>query len=266
MRGAIRFIAVLITLIVLLGPIELRAGDPNADKVLTIPSPEASLAALTTAEGYQVNLYASEAIAPLYNPIGMTIDPVGRIWVITSPTYPHYDPGVKPKDQNERIEALLGDDTVIDNSASLGALSAEVFLGNLPDATLSASAKGKEGPDLDTVSERVVQFNEMLDIGAAQYPNIHVIDLYGWVEALPDGQVQVGDTTLSTDEFGGLLSLDGVHLTDTGYGLIAEEFIVAINEVVGTDIPLPDLEQILATDDRRPEALMDGGLDGTQCD
>lgn len=150
--------------------------------------------------------------------------------------------------------------------ARLGALSAEVFLANLPDATLSARAKGKEGPDLDLVSERVLLFNDLLAQGALDYPNVHVVDLYGWVEDLPNGEMFVGDEVISTAEFDGLLSLDGVHLTDTGYALMAAEFIDVINAELGTDVALPDLEAIYVSDIRSPESLLEQGLDGAMCD
>ena len=42
------------------------------------------------AEGYEVNLFASEREFPeLAKPLAMTFDTRGRLWVLTSPTYPH---------------------------------------------------------------------------------------------------------------------------------------------------------------------------------
>ena len=43
---------------------------------------------------------------------------------------------------------------------------------------------------------------------------------------------------------GGLFSLDGVHPTSRGQGIIANEFIKVINTKWGTSIPLVNVSQI----------------------
>ena len=42
---------------------------------------------------------------------------------------------------------------------------------------------------------------------------------------------------------GNLFSLDGVHLTQAGYALLAKEFIVAINSYYNAKLPLPDVSR-----------------------
>ena len=52
------------------------------------------------APGYEVNLFASEKQFPeIANPLAMAFDDRGRLWVLTSPTYPHVLPGAAPKDK-----------------------------------------------------------------------------------------------------------------------------------------------------------------------
>ena len=52
------------------------------------------------AEGYEVSLFASEVEFPdLAKPLAMTFDTKGRLWVLTSPTYPHVLPDEKPNDK-----------------------------------------------------------------------------------------------------------------------------------------------------------------------
>ena len=47
------------------------------------------------AAGYEISLFASEKDFPeIANPLAMTFDTRGRLWVLTSPTYPHVLPGV----------------------------------------------------------------------------------------------------------------------------------------------------------------------------
>ncbi|MBL9160519.1 MAG: ThuA domain-containing protein [Verrucomicrobiales bacterium] len=55
---------------------------------------EAAEKSLTVPEGYQVKLFASEKEFPnLANPMQLSFDDKGRLWVATMPTYPHYRPG-----------------------------------------------------------------------------------------------------------------------------------------------------------------------------
>ena len=68
----------------------------------------------TVAPGYKIDLFASEVEFPdLANPVQMTFDNKGRLWVVTMPSYPHYKPG-DPK-PNDKI--LILEDTDNDGKA-----------------------------------------------------------------------------------------------------------------------------------------------------
>ena len=71
-------------------------------------------ATIHTATGYQVTLFASEKEFPdLANPVQMTFDNKGRLWVATMPSYPHYRPGdSKPNDK-----IIILEDTDADGKA-----------------------------------------------------------------------------------------------------------------------------------------------------
>lgn len=62
---------------------------------------EDALAQITTAPGYKIELFASEKeFEELANPVQLSFDNQGRLWVATMPTYPHYRPGdAKPNDK-----------------------------------------------------------------------------------------------------------------------------------------------------------------------
>lgn len=72
---------------------------------------EAAINKLTTAEGYKVELFASEKEFPdLANPVQLSFDNKGRLWVAVMPTYPHYRPGdPKPNDKLIILEDTDGD-------------------------------------------------------------------------------------------------------------------------------------------------------------
>jgi len=71
----------------------------EAEKTLTVP------------EGYQVKLFASEKEFPnLANPMQLSFDGRGRLWVATMPTYPAYRPGdALPNDKILIYEDTNGD-------------------------------------------------------------------------------------------------------------------------------------------------------------
>ena len=60
--------------------------------------------------------------------------------------------------------------------------------------------------------------------------------------------VKVGAVTLTARHFGGLLSGDDLHFSDTTYARLANEFAGAINTALGTHLPPVDLEAVLAQD------------------
>ena len=69
---------------------------------------------LTTPEGYEAKLFASEKEFPnLANPMQLSFDNKGRLWVAAMPTYPHYRPG----DPLPNDKILIYEDTDGDGKA-----------------------------------------------------------------------------------------------------------------------------------------------------
>ncbi len=62
---------------------------------------EKALSSFSMAPGYKIDLFASERDFPdLANPVQLSFDNQGRLWVATMPSYPHYKPGdPKPNDK-----------------------------------------------------------------------------------------------------------------------------------------------------------------------
>ena len=66
-------------------------------KLLT---PEEERATFTLLDGFEVNLFASEVQFPeVANPVQMTFDARGRMWLTTIPSFPHALPGKDPDDR-----------------------------------------------------------------------------------------------------------------------------------------------------------------------
>jgi len=72
---------------------------------------DAAVKSLTVPEGYKVELFASEKeFINLANPMQLSFDDKGRLWVATMPTYPHYRPGdALPDDKILIYEDTNGD-------------------------------------------------------------------------------------------------------------------------------------------------------------
>ena len=64
--------------------------------------------------GYQIELFASEEeFADLANPVQLSFDNKGRLWIATMPSYPHYKPGDKKPDD----KLIILEDTDNDGKA-----------------------------------------------------------------------------------------------------------------------------------------------------
>ncbi|MEJ7646972.1 MAG: PVC-type heme-binding CxxCH protein [Chryseolinea sp.] len=75
---------------------------------------EDAIAKLRMAEGYKIELFASEKEFPeLAKPSQISFDNKGRLWVATMPSYPHYKPGDKKPDD----KLIILEDTNADGKA-----------------------------------------------------------------------------------------------------------------------------------------------------
>lgn len=82
-----------------------RGGEARYEAL----DPQYALEHLHPAEGYEVSLFASEQDFPIGNPVSMTFDARGRLWVATMPSYPQRLPGEEPDDKIVILEDRDGD-------------------------------------------------------------------------------------------------------------------------------------------------------------
>ncbi len=95
--------------------------ETNVNRPAEIHSPEEQLKSFTLAEGYEINLFASEVEFPeLENPVQLTFDAKGRLWVTTMESYPMYLPGSPPDDK-----VLILEDTDQDGKADKSTVFAD---------------------------------------------------------------------------------------------------------------------------------------------
>jgi hypothetical protein len=119
---------------------------------------------------------------------------------------------------------------------------------------------GSQGPiviraaTLSEIRETVIEYNIAIAIEAA-LDGATVVDIYSLVNNLAANGVMVDGHELTTAFGGGLFSLDGIHPTNTGYAIIANEFITTMNRSLGTNIPPISLEEVSKTDPLFPNGV-----------
>ena len=84
-----------------LSPVKTNYKPSGKNGKLEYQSGPSSQTKITTANGYQMELFASEKeFTDLANPVQVAFDNKGRLWVATMPSYPHYRIGdPKPSDK-----------------------------------------------------------------------------------------------------------------------------------------------------------------------
>lgn len=189
---------------------------------------------------------------------------------------------------NDAIAALGDDDVLLERATTpelieerlrviidaLGRLRGQVFLGTLVDITvlprLRSMGASRIARGLDTeatfdakvgaLRARVAAYNAALVRVVALAPNVHVVDLAREADPILRDGYEVDGVRLASRPFGGLLSFDHLHFSDTGYAILAGFFARAINAQLGIHIPEIDLAAVMARDPFSPTNLRAAGV------
>lgn len=95
-----------------------------------------------------------------------------------------------------------------------------------------------------TAKQAVTDFNSTIASVAAAKGAV-LVDIYSFFNKVKAQGFQIqGETYTTAYVSGGLFSLDGVHPSSRGYGIVANEFIKVMNSGFGMSIPFVDISQI----------------------
>ncbi|QDU40101.1 Trehalose utilization [Maioricimonas rarisocia] len=139
--------------------------------------PESERRSFEVLDGFEVNLWAAEPM--LVNPIHMTWDPQGRLWVCCSTSYPQVQPGEKPNDQIMVLEDTDGDGRADTSTVFADGLYVPTGL-ELGDGGVYVA----NAPDLlflkDTDGDLKADVREVVLTGFATEDNHHSISAWRW--------------------------------------------------------------------------------------
>jgi len=115
----------------------------------------------------------------------------------------------------------------------------------LPDSVVLDAA------ELAEIQAAIVTFNQII----AEQAELHgagLVDMNGVLRFIKQFGLVIHGRRLTTDFFGGIFTLDGIHPTNTAHAVIANEFIRALNRTFGAGIQPISLREIAAIMDADP--------------
>lgn len=179
------------------------------------------------------------------------------------------------------VDRIAGDEYFREHYSELFARLGKdtwVFIADTPDITTLPRVKSRRtarleaGEPAEEVDARIaaikVRINEINDILAevtADYPRAVIVPFSKLVDDMTDGAMVFGGQEYSFANFGGFISLDHLHLTRTGYAVLADLFVEHMNLHLGTDIPAIDVDAIALADPLSPAKLAEHGLSPEAC-
>ncbi len=100
--------------------------------------------------------------------------------------------------------------------------------------------------EITQVQTTIDQYNSAISTEVAAVGGI-LVDIHSYFQTLQSG-ITINNYKATTGFLGGLFSLDGVHPTNTGYALIANQFIDALNSSAKTNITEVNISAVATAD------------------
>lgn len=101
--------------------------------------------------------------------------------------------------------------------------------------------------EVRAIRAAIQAYNAVIAAAAAARGAV-LVDVFALTGRIAARGIVVGGQRLTLTFLGGLLSLDGIHPTNTGYGVLANEFIKTMNRHLATGVPPVSLRQIQRDD------------------
>ena len=112
---------------------------------------------------------------------------------------------------------------------------------------LDSASENDKLEAIAVVRQRTADYNASITQQASAKGAI-LVDVAAMFQQLTARGQVVGGRRLTTGFLGGLFSLDGIHPTNTGYAVVANEFIHAMDSQGAAGIPPANIETVASTD------------------
>ncbi|MBD3626767.1 PVC-type heme-binding CxxCH protein [Cyclobacterium sp.] len=149
------------------------------DQTTTLKELEKAKSQFVLKEGYEIELYASELDFPIANPVAITFDPQGRMWVSSMPSYPQYTPGDPPMDK-----LIILEDTNLDGKADKYSIFADCLYLPLGFELGDGGVYVTQAPDLvhlkDTDGDGRADSRNILFSGLGTEDSHHSLSAFTW--------------------------------------------------------------------------------------
>jgi lysophospholipase L1-like esterase len=108
--------------------------------------------------------------------------------------------------------------------------------------------------EVASIRATIGEFNGEIAKLCAKY-GIPLVDIYTLSRQWYENGAMVGGRHLTTEWRKGIFSLDGIHPSNTGHAMIANEFIDVINKVYGAGLAKINVAAVLNSDPNRPTSV-----------
>ncbi len=152
----------------------------------------------------------------------------------------------------EELNIFPGDSVLLDALPDFEE-QLDIILGGGTPTPLGAGQVLKAA-DAQAIQALVLQYNQVI-AGVAAQVGATLVDIHTEFENAAANGVVADGYTATFGFLGGLFSLDGIHPTNTGYGVLANTFIDAVNNDLGSSIKDVDLNAIAKVDPLYPPNL-----------
>lgn len=112
--------------------------------------------------------------------------------------------------------------------------------------------------EIAQVQATVDQYNATIASQVSSAGGI-LVDMHAFINAAAQDGVTINNFPATTAYLGGLFSLDGIHPTNTGYALIANQYIATMNAALKTNITPVDVSSIASSDPLFPPNIKVSG-------
>jgi hypothetical protein len=221
-----------------------------------VPALVGQLSALTPIDQFALNYAKILDRLSASHPklVTATIPDVTEIGFFLSPKQVQEKTGISPSVQQSLLGIGPNDYVRISALAKIPGIVADPKTGPLTTCDAPISGLGTNqlpciltAADAKKVRATVNCYNGVIKLATVLHGGV-VVDINRLVNQIYINGYSVAGHTLTTNFLGGLFSLDGIHPTNTGYAIIANEFITTMNTALNMKIPKADLSSIFATD------------------